>query len=98
MKSILLLLLFLPMIGFASFPITTDIKVKERIAVPLDYDVNQKTDIENSKIEIINSPTEKNSLWKVFKWLLKWLLIIFLGIVFLLAILLIVALAIVDIN
>ena len=42
MKKVLLILLCLPMIGIASFPIITDTKESERITVPLDYDVNQK--------------------------------------------------------
>ena len=50
------------MIGFASFPIITDTKECE------SYDLNQKTDNENSRIEIINSPLEKDSFWKVIRW------------------------------
>ena len=57
------------MIGVASFPIITDTKECESITVPLDYDVNQKTDNENSKIEIINSPLEKDGFWKVIRCL-----------------------------
>ena len=44
MKKLLLILIALPMVGFASFPIITDTKKCESITVPLDYDVNQKTD------------------------------------------------------
>ena len=58
MKKLMFILLCLPMIGIASFPIITDTKECERITVPLDYNVNQKTDNENSKIEIIKSPLE----------------------------------------
>jgi len=90
MKKLLLILLCLPMIGFASFPIITDTKECERIAVPLDYDVNQKTDNENSKIEIINSPLEKDGLWKVIRWL-RIIFIIFLSII-------VIALALADLN
>ena len=57
------------MIGFASFPIITDTKECESITVPLDYDVSPKTDNENSRIEIINSPLEKDGPWNVIKWL-----------------------------
>ena len=78
------------MIGFASFPIITDTKECERIAVPLDYDVNQKTDNENSKIEIINSPLEKDGLWKVIRWL-RIIFIILLSII-------VIALALADLN
>ena len=66
MKKVLLILLCLPMIGIASFPIITDTKESERITVPLDYDVNQKTDNENSKIEIIKSPLEKDGFGRLF--------------------------------
>ena len=63
MKKLLLILLCLPMIGFASFPIITDTKECE------SYDLNQKTDNENSRIEIINSPLEKDDPWNIIKWL-----------------------------
>ena len=69
MKKLLLILLCLPMIGVASFPIITDTKECESITVPLDYDVSPKTDNENSRIEIINSPLEKDGPWNVIKWL-----------------------------
>ena len=65
MKKILLILFCLPNIGIASFPIISDAYECERIAVPLDYDLNQKTYYENSKIEIINSPLEKYVPMKV---------------------------------
>ena len=90
MKKLLFILLCLPMIGIASFPIITDTKECERITVPLDYDVNQKTDNENSKIEIINSPLEKDGLGKVIRWL-RIIFIIFLSII-------VVALALADLN
>ena len=70
LEKLFLLLLCLPMIGVASFPIITDDRKCERIAVPLDYDLNQKTDYENSKIEIINSPLEKGSPMKIIDRLL----------------------------
>ena len=70
MKKLLLALLCLPFIGFASFPLITDTKQCERITISLDYDVNQKTNNENSKIEIINSPLEKTFAWKILRWLL----------------------------
>ena len=78
------------MIGFASFPIITDTKECESITVPLDYDVNQKTDNENSKIEIINSPLEEDGSWKVIRWL-RIIFIIFLSVI-------IIALALADLN
>ena len=78
------------MIGFASFPIITDTKECERITVPLDYDVNQKTDNENSKIEIINSPLEKDNFEKVIRWL-RIILNIFLVII-------VIAFVLADIN
>ena len=78
------------MIGFASFPIITDITEYEKITVPLDYDVNQKTDNENSKIELINLPLEKNVFWKVIRWL-RIIFIILLSII-------VIALALADIN
>jgi len=94
MKKLLLILLCLPMIGFASFPIITDTKECERITVPLDYDVNQKIDNENSRIEIINSPLEKDGPWNV----IKWLLVIFVSLFLLLLILVVIAFALADIN
>ena len=70
MKKLLLILLCLPMIGVASFPIIKDDRKCERIAVPLDYNGNQQTGNENSKIEIINSPLEKGGPMKVIDRLL----------------------------
>ena len=90
MKKLLLILLCLPMIGLASFPIITDTKECKRITVPFDYDVNQKTDNKNSKIEIINSPLEKDGFWKVISWL-RIIFIIFLSII-------VIAFALADIN
>ena len=90
MKKRLLILLCLPMIGFASFPIITDTKECKRITVPLDYDVNQKIGNENSKIEIINSPLEKDGFWKVIRWL-RIIFIILLSII-------VIALALADLN
>jgi predicted permease len=91
MKKILILLLCLPMIGLASFPI---IKNCERTIMPVAYDVHHNTNIENSKVEIINSPIEKGGFLKF----LKWLLIISVSIFLLLAIVIILALALGDIN
>ena len=82
------------MIGFASFPIITDITECARITAPLDYDVNQKTNNENSKIEIINSPLEKNGLSKV----IRWVLVIFLSLFLLLLCFAVIALALGDLN
>ena len=94
MKKLLLILLCLPMIGFASFPIITDTKECESITVPLDYDVNQKTDNENSRIEIINSPLEKDGSSNIIKWLSITLGSLFL----LLLIVVVIALALADLN
>jgi hypothetical protein len=94
MKKLLLILLCLPMIGVASFPIITDTKECERTTVPLDYDVNQKTDNENSKIEIIKSPLEKDGSWNFIKWLA-----IIIGALFLLLLtVVVIALALADLN
>jgi hypothetical protein len=90
MKKLLLILLCMPMIGFASFPIITDTKECESITVPLDYDLNQKTDNENSRIEIINSPLEKDGFWKVIRWF-RIIFIILLSII-------VIALALADLN
>ena len=84
MKKLLIILLCLPMIGFASFPIITDTKECE------SYDLNQKTDNENSRIEIINSPLEKDGFWKVIRWL-RIIFIILLSII-------VIALALADLN
>ena len=94
MKKLLLILLGLPMIGVASFPIITDTKECEGITVPLDYDVNQKKDNENSRLEIINSPLEKDGSSNIIKWLF-----ITLGSLFLLfLIVVVIALALADLN
>ena len=90
MKKLLFILLCLPMIGIASFPIITDTKECESITVPLDYDLNQKTDNENSRIEIINSPLEKDGFWKVIRWF-RIIFIILLSII-------VIALALADLN
>ena len=66
MIKLLIISLCFPIIGFASFPLITDITEYEKITVPLDYDVNQKTDNENSKIEILNSPLEKMFFGRLF--------------------------------
>ena len=82
------------MIVIASFPIITDTKECVRITVPLDHDVNQKEDHQNSKIEIINSTLEKDGPWNV----IKWLLVIFVSLFLLLLILVVIAFALADIN
>ena len=94
MKKLLLILLCLPMIGLASFPIITDTKECKRITVPFDYDVNQKIDYENSRIEIINSPLEKDGPWNI----IKWLLIIFGSLFLLLLLVVVIAFALADLN
>jgi len=91
MKKLLLILLCLPVIGIASFPIITDTKKYERITVPLNYDVNQKTDNKNSKIERINSSLEKDGPMKVIDWLL-------ISIIFLLMFTVVIALVLADLN
>ena len=91
MKKLLIILLCLPMIGLASFPIIKDC---ERTIVPLAYDVHYNTNIENNKLETINSAIEKGGFLNV----IKWLLIIIVSIFFLLAIVIILALALGDIN
>ena len=90
MKKLLLILLCVPLIGDASFPIITDTKECESITVPLDYDLNQKIDNENSRIEIINSPLEKDGFWKVIRWL-RIIFIILLSII-------VIALVLADLN
>ena len=94
MKKLLLILIAFPIIGFASFPIITDTKECESITAPLDYDVNQKTDNENSIIEIINSPLEKDGSSNIIKWLSITLGSLFL----LLLIVVVIALALADLN
>jgi hypothetical protein len=94
MKKLLLILLCLPLIGVASFPIITDTKECESITVPLDYDVNPKTDNDNSRIEIIKSPLEKYGSWNFIKWLA-----IIIGFLFLLLLIVaVIALALADLN
>jgi uncharacterized protein with PIN domain len=67
MKKLLLILLCLPIIGFASFPVITDTKEAERIVVTSDYDVHQKTYNEKNNIKINKSSVEKNIFWKVYR-------------------------------
>ena len=67
MKKLLLILLCLPMIGFASFPVITDTKESERIVVTTHYDVHQKTYNEKNNIKINKSSVEKNIFWKVYR-------------------------------
>jgi len=84
----------LPMIGVASFPIITDTKECEIITIPLDYDVNIKTNNDNSRIEIIKSPLEKDGPWNF----IKWLAIIIGSLFLLLLIVAVIALALADLN
>ena len=94
MKKLLFILLCLPMIGIASFPIITDTKECERITVPLDYNVNTKTDSDNNRIEIIKLPLEKDGSWNFIKWLA-----IIIGALFLLLLTVaVIALALADLN
>ena len=67
MKKLLLILLCLPIIGFASFPVITDTKEAERIVVTSDYDVHQKTYNKKNNIKINKSSVEKNIFGKVYR-------------------------------
>ena len=67
MKKLILILLCLPIIGFASFPVITDTKEAERIVFTSDYDVHQKTYNEKNNIKINKSSVEKNIFWKVYR-------------------------------
>ena len=67
MKIFLLLLLCLPIIGFASFPVITNTKEAERKVVTSDYDVHQKTYNEKNNIQINKSSVEKNIFWKFYR-------------------------------
>ena len=68
MQKILFILLFFPIICFASFPVLTDTKEAEKITFSIDYDFNQKT-IDENNIQIIKSSYETNSFWKVYRLL-----------------------------
>ena len=68
MQKILFILLFFPIICFASFPVVTDTKEAEKITFSIDYDFNQKT-IDENNIQIIKSSYETNSFWKVYRLL-----------------------------
>ena len=68
MQKILFILLFFPIICFASFPVVTDTKEAEKITFSIDYDFNQKT-IDENNIQIIKSSYETNSFWKVYRML-----------------------------
>lgn len=68
MQKILFILLFFPIICFASFPVVTDTKEAEKITFSIDYDFNQKN-IDENNIEIIKSSYETNSFWKVYRLL-----------------------------
>ena len=70
MQKILFILLFFPIICFASFPVVTDTKEAEKITFSIDYDFNQKN-IDENNIEIIKSSYETNSFWKVYRLLRK---------------------------
>ncbi len=69
MQKILFILLFFPIICFASFPVVTDTKEAEKITFSIDYDFNQKTIDDKNNIEIIKSSYETNSFWKVYRLL-----------------------------
>ena len=68
MQKILFIILFFPIICFASFPVVTDAKEAEKIIFSIDYDFNQKT-IDENNIQIIKSSYETNSFWKVYRLL-----------------------------
>ena len=68
MQKILFILLFFPIICFASFPVVTDAKKAEKITFSTDYDFNQKT-IDENNIQIVKSSYETNSFWKVYRML-----------------------------
>ena len=68
MHKILFILLFFPVICFASFPLT-DNKEAEKITFSIDYDFNQKTIDDKNNIEIVKSSYETNSFWKVYRLL-----------------------------
>ena len=95
MKKLLLILLCLPNIGFASFPIITDTKESEIILVPIDNDFNQNTVDKKIKKGIwwafgFMSPFDKDGNWRLFGWLRLILLSFFL--------LFVIALALADLN
>ena len=69
MQKILFILLFFPVICFASFPVVSDTKESEKIIFSIDYDFNQKTIDDKNNIEIIKSSYETNSFWKVYRLL-----------------------------
>ena len=63
MQKILFILLFFPVICFASFPVVTDTQEAEKIIFSIDYDFNQKT-IDENNIQIIKSSYETNSFFE----------------------------------
>ena len=68
MKKLLFILIFLPTIGIASFPIIADSEEHARTTtVPLEYDVNQKID---HKEYITNILLEKDDPWTYVRWTL----------------------------
>ena len=67
MKKLLLILLCLPMIGFASFPTVTDSTENTRTTVSLNSDFNQKTDY---KADITKIILEKDDPWRYIRWTL----------------------------
>lgn len=69
MHKILFILLFFPVISFASFPVVTDAKEAEKITFSIDNDFNQKTIDDKNNIEIVKSSYETNSFWKVYRLL-----------------------------
>ena len=68
MHKILFILLFFPIICFASFPVVTDAKEAEKITFSTNDDFNQKT-IDENNIQIVKSSYETNSFWKVYRLL-----------------------------
>ena len=68
MHKILFILLFFPIICFASFPVVTDAKEAEKITFSTNHDFNQKT-IDENNIQIVKSSYETNSFWKVYRLL-----------------------------
>ena len=68
MQKILFILLFFPIICFASFPVVTDAKEAEKITFSTNDDFNQKT-IDENNIQIVKSSYETNSFWKVYRLL-----------------------------
>ena len=69
MHKILFILLFFPIICFASFPVVIDTKEADKIIFSIDYNFNQKTIDDKNNIEIVKSSYETNNFWKVYRLL-----------------------------